>query len=148
LSSPPAGPSRTARLADGTPLPEIASIEVAVSDDPDNETTMRAVADRAAALVGSTLTGPGTDGDGNPVMLTWDATPADVAVAVSRNSQVSIITGLLAERGLSATQNPATSRLARPTASRAASGRWSWPWTRLPRPARTTSTPCRSAVSA
>ena len=117
-----ARPPRTARLVDGRPLPEITAIEVAVSDDPDNEITMRAVADRAAALVSATLTGPGIDGDGNPVTLAWDATPADVAVAVSRNSQVSIITGLLAERGLIG--DPKASNITVGTADRLQGGQW------------------------
>jgi hypothetical protein len=117
-----ARPPRTARLVDGTPLPEITAIEVAVSDDPDNEITMRAVADRAAALVSATLTGPGIDGDGNPVTLAWGATPADVGVAVSRNSQVSIITGLLAERGLIG--DPKASNITVGTADRLQGGQW------------------------
>ena len=117
-----ARPPRTARLVDGRPLPEITAIEVAVSDDADNELTMRAVADRAAALVSATLTGPGIDGDGNPVTLAWDATPADVAVAVSRNSQVSIITGLLAERGHIG--DPKASNITVGTADRLQGGQW------------------------
>jgi hypothetical protein len=64
-----ARPPRRTHLGDGTPLPEIAIVEVPVCDDPDNETTMRTVADRAAGLVGATLTGPGTGADAGPVTL-------------------------------------------------------------------------------
>ena len=95
-----ARPPRSAVNRDGELLPEIAALEVPLSSDPDNETTIRAVADRSAGLVGVTLTGPGTDPARNPITLSWAASPADVAVVVSRNSQVSIVTGLLAERGL------------------------------------------------
>lgn len=46
------------------------------------------------------LSGPATGADGTPTTLTWEATGADVAVIVSRNSQVAIVSGLLRQAGV------------------------------------------------
>jgi hypothetical protein len=76
---------------DGEIHSEIESIEIGRADTADSLEAMVAVADRVTALVGSTLVT--VDGQ-------HKATGGDIAVIVSRNSQVSILSGLLQQRSL------------------------------------------------
>lgn len=77
--------------ADGEIHSEIESIEIAHVDTVDDLDAMLAVADRVSALVGATLVT--TTGQRS-------AADSDIAVIVSRNSQVSILSGLLQQRML------------------------------------------------
>ena len=64
--------------------------------DPYDQVTLRVVADRAQALVGTTLVeAPGRGEPGGTRVLT----PADVGVVVSHNGQVSVINGMLRGAG-------------------------------------------------
>ncbi len=76
---------------DGELHSEIESIEIEQADAADSLEAMAAVADRVSALVGSTLVSL----DGQRI-----ATDGDLAVIVSRNSQVSILSGMLQQRSL------------------------------------------------
>lgn len=95
-----ARPSRSASRPDGTPLAEIEALRVGPVSEPDDIDMLTQVADRAAGLIGVELSGPATGADGTPTTLTWEATGADVAVIVSRNSQVAIVSGLLRQAGV------------------------------------------------
>jgi hypothetical protein len=80
---------------------EIEAIQVPDADTPDDVATLSVVAERVAALVGGHLFTPGEpDVDGNCPSVSREATEADVAVVLSRNSQVSIVSGLLASKGI------------------------------------------------
>lgn len=76
---------------DGEIIPEIESIEVPHVEYADDLGALALVADRVFRLSGSTLVSEG---------VTGPATASDIAVICSRNSQVSILTGMLRQRGL------------------------------------------------
>lgn len=75
----------------GEILDEIDSIGLPHADKADDLDLLASVADRTASLVGAVLAHP----EGTSM-----ATSSDVAVVCSRNSQVSILTGMLRQRGL------------------------------------------------
>lgn len=96
--------ARQATTNSGDPLQEIESIEIPSMGGVDDVAGLTVVADRVVDLVGGTLTVPGQPARANkpaqpPASRTVEG--SDIAVVVSRNSQVSIITGLLRERGVS-----------------------------------------------
>jgi hypothetical protein len=80
---------------------EIEAIKVPDAETADDIGSLTAVADRAADLIGGHLFAPGEpDDDGNQPQVGRQATSADIAVVLSRNSQVSIVSGLLASKGI------------------------------------------------
>lgn len=88
---------------------EIEAVEVPVASSADDLSVLRTVVDRVAALVHTRLywpdpaaSSPGgadADADREPV-ATRHTAEGDIAVVLARNSQVSIVKGLLAERDL------------------------------------------------
>lgn len=74
---------------------ELEAIELPAATSPDDLSVLRAVADRTAELIHTRLYWPGTDGE-----ETRHTAEGDIAVVLARNSQVSIVKGLLAEREL------------------------------------------------
>ncbi|MDA8315032.1 MAG: AAA family ATPase [Actinomycetota bacterium] len=83
---------------------EIEAIEVPDASSPDDLDVLRAVTDRVAELVHTRLYWPAAEGsdDNDSAEATRHTAESDIAVVLSRNSQVSIAKGLLAERGLDA----------------------------------------------
>lgn len=118
-----ARPPRSAISPSGDRLPEIASVAVPATGDPDSPATMRTVAETAASLISTTLTGPGRSTDGEQVLLAWDAEPSDIAVALSRNTQVAAVTAMLAQAGLVTADRPEGS-VTVGTADRLQGGEW------------------------
>jgi hypothetical protein len=94
-------PDRTLRREDGSIAAEIEPVVVPATGDHDSLRTLEVVAARAADLVGRVRheVMPGVNGaDGSVVETVLE--PRDIAVVVSRNSQASVVTGLLAARDL------------------------------------------------
>lgn len=77
---------------------EIESITVPDTDAPDDLGVLGRVASRVDELLATRLYWPDPDDPG--VEATRHTATRDIAVVVSRNSQVSIVSGMLAERGL------------------------------------------------
>ncbi len=86
-----ARPDRIAVTAEGVECDEIESIEVAHSDEVDNLQCLESMVDRAESFVGGSIIEGGTS---------REITAEDVMLIVSRNSQVSILTGMAASRDL------------------------------------------------
>lgn len=84
----------------GRPYGEIEAVEVPDAGSPDDLDVLRAVADRVAALVHTRLYWPAPDGGDDSAEATRHTAEDDIAVVLSRNSQGSIVKGLLAEREL------------------------------------------------
>jgi len=84
---------RQATMPDGTVLAEVASIVLPDSYDGDSLDAANAVVDRVLLLRGATLSGRA----GGPARPADDS---DIAVVVSRNSQVSMISGMLRAAGV------------------------------------------------
>jgi hypothetical protein len=85
------GIPRSAVTRGGEMLSEIEAIAVPRASEVDDLTALATVADRVAELMDSEIRGP----EG-----VRSADDADIAVVVSRNSQVAILTGMLRQRGL------------------------------------------------
>ena len=79
---------RVAVTAAGVECQEIESIEVPHSDEVDNLKCLETMVDRAESFVGGSIVEGGTS---------RAITAEDVMLIVSRNSQVSILTGMAAE---------------------------------------------------
>lgn len=96
----PFGSKRTERsivLPDGRELAEIEHLETERGETSDDTNMLSAVARRAAALVGADYTM--TDyRDGSQVVR--PLATGDIAVVVAQNSQVSVVTGMLAQMNL------------------------------------------------
>lgn len=92
-------PPCTASWDDVTPLAEIETLRTAPAAHADDPTLLRAVADRAAALIGIDLSRQVRAVGGGVTDTLWTAEDTDVAVVVSRNSQVAVVRGLLHAAG-------------------------------------------------
>ena len=77
---------------------EVEAIEVPAVTSPDDIAMLRAVVDRVAELMATRLYWPAPDGAGQEG--TKRTATSDIAVVLSRNSQVSVVKGLLAGREL------------------------------------------------
>jgi len=82
----------------GVTYGEVESIEVADAKVPDDMAILRRVVERVDELLSTRLYWPAEDSSGTEA--TKRTAPSDIAVVLSRNSQVSIVSGLLAERSL------------------------------------------------
>jgi len=89
--------ARSATTNDGKPVNEIEVVEVPRTMIVDDIGALTAVVDRVGRLIGGKLTGPQADGTVSHRTIEG----SDITVVVSRNSQVSIVTGLLRQRCLS-----------------------------------------------
>ena len=83
----------------GRPYGEIEAIEMPPAASPDDLSVLRAIVDRACELVHTRLYWPDPAGSENKE-ATRHVSESDIAVVLARNSQVSIVKGLLVERGL------------------------------------------------
>lgn len=75
---------------------EIEALEVPPASGPDDLSVLRAVVARVASLVHTRQSFPAPNGE----VATRHSMPSDIAVVVARNSQVSLLRGLLAEQEL------------------------------------------------
>jgi len=88
-------PHSLASWTDGTPVAEIESLRAPAAAHADDPDLLRLVADRAAGLIGVDLSRRVRVVGGGTTETLWTAEESDVAVIVSRNSQVAMIGGLL-----------------------------------------------------
>lgn len=91
-----ARPERHLLDADGAVVPELAHVAVTDVEQSQDVRLMQAVVDRVRDLVGSTA----VDTDSEGVTTTSPVTAQDVAVVVALNTQVTMLTGMLAACGL------------------------------------------------